>query len=210
MSSAPASAAATTGWEAYQRGDLESARSSLAVAAEDGSSRPWVHYALGQAKYGLGDFPGAVAAWERVRATTPEFQPVYFDLVDGYLQQKDYDKAIRVMRGAKGRWPGDPQVLAALGVAQIWRGALADAVGSFQQAIALAPEDGVGYFNLGKALELRYRASRRYVQQLRAWIGNDEDRTNAIANYQRYLTIGGPFENAAREGLSRLEWDKKP
>ena len=150
-----------------------------------------------------------MVAWERVRRTTPEFEPVYFDLVDGYLQQKDYDKAIRVMRDAKDRWPRDPEVLQALGVAQVWRGALDDAVESFGQAVALSPDEGVAHFNLGKAFELRYRASRRYVQQLRAWVANDNDRAKAIASYQRYLTMGGPFENAAREGLSRLEWTVK-
>ncbi len=205
-----AAGAATKGWDAYQRGDLESARASLAIAAADGSSRPWVHYALGQAQYGLRDYPGAVAAWERVRATAPEFEPVYFDLVDGYLQQKEYDKAIRVMRDARQRWPRDPEVLEALGVAQIWRGVPDDAVGSFEQAIALAPTDATGYFNLAKALELRYRASRRYVQQLRSWVANEKDRTQAIANYQRYLSIGGPFDNASREGLIRLGWTNTP
>jgi predicted Zn-dependent protease len=209
VTSAPANAAATTGWEAYQRGDLESARSELAAAAADAAARPWIPYALGQASYGLRDYAGAVSAWERVRTAAPEFEPVYFDLLDGYLQQKAYDKAVRVMRDARERWPRDPEVLEALGVAQVWRNALDDAVGSFEQAIALSPDDGLGYFNLGKALELRYRASRRWVQQLRSWVANDTDRKNAAANYQRSASLGGPFENAAREGLTRLEWVEK-
>ena len=32
------------------------------------------------------------------------------------------------------------------------------------------------------------------------------DRTAAIANYKRYLDIGGALETAARNGLTRLEW----
>src|SRR5262249_31994073 len=74
----PNSPAATQGWEAYQRGDLESARSSLTTAAADGGARPWVHYALGQAQYGLGDYAKAIDSWERVRKASPEFEPVYF------------------------------------------------------------------------------------------------------------------------------------
>ena len=35
------------------------------------------------------------------------------------------------------------------------------------------------------------------------------DRTKAIANYEKYLTIGGPFDAGAREGLTRLEWTPK-
>ena len=72
---APANAAATAGWEAYSRGDLESARSSLTSAAADASARPWVHYALGHTEYARGDHANAIAAWERVLAASPEFEP---------------------------------------------------------------------------------------------------------------------------------------
>jgi tetratricopeptide (TPR) repeat protein len=197
---------AQRGWAAYQRGDVESARAALAVAAGRPAVRPWVRYALGLSDYALRDYRDAIAQWENVRTAAPEFQPVYFDLADAYLQISDPEKAIRVMRTAKERWPQDAEVSNALGVAQVIRGALDDAVRSFQQAVAAAPAEGVGYFNLGKALEMRYARSRRYVQQTGTWVANEQDRSNAIASYERYLTIGGPFENAVREGLSRLAW----
>jgi VWFA-related protein len=200
---------ATRGWDAYRRGDLDSARAALSSAAASSTARPWVHYALGQTEYALRDFAAAVASWERVRATTPEFEPVYFDLVDGYLQSREPDKAIRVLRAAAERWPGDREVFSALGVVQVSRGAVDDAVRSFEQAIALAPDDAVGYFNLGKTLEIRYRKSRRFVLQTREWVANENDRRNAIANYEHYLKLGGPFENSAREGLERLNWAEK-
>jgi tetratricopeptide (TPR) repeat protein len=200
---------ATAGWEAYRRGDLASAHTALAAAAAAPSARPWVHYALGQTAYALRDFSEAIASWERVRASTPEFEPVYFDLVDGYLQARDPDKATRVLRAAAERWPKDHEVFSALGVVQMSRGAIDDAVRSFQQAIALAPTDPIGYFNLAKSLEIRFAKSRRYVVQTRTWVSNDSDRTNAITNYQRYLEFGGPFENSARDGLARLGWSAK-
>jgi VWFA-related protein len=197
---------ADAGWEAYKRGDVESAQRSLALAAARASAAPWMHYALGQSDYALKRYADAVSAWETVRAGNPEFEPVYFDLVDGYLQLKEYDKAIRVMRAARDRWPHDPDVFNALGVVQVARGALDDAVGSFQQAVAAAPQEGTAYFNLAKTLELRYRKSRHYIKQMGRWIGNEHDRATAIDNYERYLEIGGPFEDPAREGLSRLSW----
>jgi tetratricopeptide (TPR) repeat protein len=199
-------AAASAGWSAYQRGDVESARSSLAVAAASPSARPWVHYALGQASYALRQYQEAVDEWEKVRGSAPEFEPVYFDLVDGYIQVRDPDKAIRVLRAAKGRWPKDAEVENALGVVQVGRGALDDALQSFSHAVALAPQDSTGYFNLAKTLELRYLRTRRYVQQTRTWVANKADLENAIANYKRYLELGGPLENSAREGLARLGW----
>jgi tetratricopeptide (TPR) repeat protein len=204
-----AQAEATAGWDAYRHGDLTAAQKSLAAAAASPSARPWVHYALGQAAYALRDFAQAIASWERVRATTPEFEPVYFDLVDGYLQLHDPDKAIRVLRAGAERWPKDHEMFSALGVVQMSRGAIDDAVKSFQHAIALAPQDAIGYFNLAKSLEIRYGKSRRFVVQTRTWVSNESDRTSAIANYQRYLEFGGPFENSAREGLERLGWTAK-
>jgi VWFA-related protein len=199
---------AAAGWEAYKRGDVETARRALGAAAANPAAAPWVQYALGQSAYALNQFQDAVAAWEKVRAGTPGFEPVYFDLVDGYLQLKEQDKAIRLLREGAQRWPHDAEIFNALGVVQISRKAYDDAVASFEKAIAAAPADGVGYFNLAKAFELRYLRSRRYVQQSRSWVSNSADRDNAMVNYRRYLEIGGPFENSAREGLARLGWQK--
>jgi Flp pilus assembly protein TadD len=200
---------ATTGWEAYQRGDVATARTFLATAASRRGAQLWVHYALGQSEYALREYSGAVAAWEKVHSGSPEFEPVYFDLVDGYLQLKEYDKAIRLLRTATERWPRDPEVFNALGVVQTARGSLDDAVKSFGQAIAVAPGEAVGHFNLGKAMELRYYRSRHYVQQLRSWVANENDRSAAVEHYERYLTFDGPYADAAREGLTRLNWVPK-
>lgn len=79
---------------------------------------------------------------------------------------------------------------------------------SFSEAVAAAPQEATGYFNLAKTLELRYR---RYVAQARSHtrVLNTRDLDEAIANYQRYLDIGGPLADSAREGLERLGWQKK-
>jgi VWFA-related protein len=200
---------ATIGWEAYQRGDVATARTFLTTAASRRGAQLWVHYALGQSEYALREYSGAVASWERVHGGAPEFEPVYFDLVDGYLQLKEYDKAIRLLRTATELWPRDPEVFNALGVVQTARGSLDDAVKSFGQAIAVAPGEAVGHFNLGKAMELRYYRSRHYVQQLRSWVANENDRSAAVEHYERYLALGGPYADAAREGLTRLNWTPK-
>jgi tetratricopeptide (TPR) repeat protein len=197
---------ATAGWDAYQRGDLETARASLSVAAARSSVHPWVHYALGQASYALARHAEAVAAWEQVRTAAPDFEPVYFDLVDGYMQAKEYDQAIRVLRDAKQRWPRDPEVFNALGVVQTTRGALDDAIKSFEEAAAVAPNDATSYFNLGRAFEMRYARTRRWVQQLRQWVANEADRKAAIDQYERYLSFGGPYADSARQGVTRLKF----
>jgi VWFA-related protein len=204
-----ADTAAKAGWDAYQRGDVAGAKVSLAIAATTPDAEPWVHYALGMSEYALREFKDAAAEWEAVRRAAPEFEPVYFDLVDGYLQLKDHDQAVRVLRSAKERWPRDPEIFNALGVVQTVRGAIDDALKSFQEAVAVAPDDAIGYFNLGRAFELRFNRSRHYVQQLRSWVASESDRTAAIENYRKYLEFGGPYAASAQEGVTRLSWTAK-
>lgn len=202
--------AAHAGWDAYQRGDVATARTSLTIAAASPSAEPWVHYALGMADYAMREYRDAAGEWEKVRQAAPEFEPVYFDLVDSYVQLKEYDAAIRVLRDSAGRWPHDPEVFNALGVVQTLRGALDDAIKTFQQAVSVAPSDSIGYYNLGRAFEMRYVKSRRYVQQLRAWVSNEGDKTAAIENYQRHIDAGGPYAESALQGISRLKWAPNP
>jgi VWFA-related protein len=198
--------AAAAGWEAYQRGDVETARASLSVAAASPVAEAWVHYALGQSEYALGEYARAVGEWEHVRAAARTFEPVYFDLVDGYLQLKQHDKAIRLLREGASSWPKDPDIFNALGVVQTTRGALPDAIASFKEAIRVAPGEAVSYFNLGRALELRYFRTRRYNRQTQRWIADEKDRAAATEQYERYLRFGGPYADAAREGITRLNW----
>jgi len=205
----PADEAAQRGWDAYQRGDVAGARASLEVAATSATAHPWVHYALGLSDYALRAFKESAAQWEAVRRVAPTFEPVYFDLVDSYLQLHEQDEAVKVLRAARDRWPKDPDVYNALGVVQTSRGVVDDAVKAFQQAVTLAPQDPVGHFNLGRALEMRYNRNRRYVQQLGRWVTNEHDRTDAIAHYQECIKLGGAFAESAQEGVTRLNWTPK-
>jgi VWFA-related protein len=198
------SSEASEAWSHYQRGDLESAAKAFAIAAADPAAHPWVHYAYGLTQYGLGQFSSAVAQWEQVRQASPDFEPVYLDLADGYVRSGDRQRALKTLRLAGERWPKDAEIHNALGVIQVTMGVLDEAVKSFQQAVEAAPGDGLGYFNLGKAFELRYFKSRRYVSG--TWTANESDRQKAITAYQEYLKIGGPFADSATAELQRLEY----
>lgn len=198
--------AAATGWEAYQRGDVASARAALSVAAASPAAEAWVHYALGLSEYALGAWAPAVAEWEKVRASAPDFEPVYFDLVDGYLQLKEHDKAVRLLHEGASHWPADPDVFNALGVVETARGKLPEAIAAFESAVKTAPQEAVSYFNLGRAHELRYFRTRRFYKQTNKWIADEKDWKAATDSYERYLTFGGPYADAAREGITRLKW----
>jgi VWFA-related protein len=198
---------ANAGWEAYQHGDVAAAKAALLPVAEHPEAPPWTRYVLGWSHYALGEAAAAAASWERVRQAVPQFRAVYFDLADAYQRQGEYSKAIAVLRDAGSRWPKDVEVYSALGVVQLARGTVDDAIVTFEQAVAVDPNDATAAYNLGKTYEVRFVRAERLgkvgpgsVNQTAA----QSDRDRAIASYRRVVAIGGPLVSAAKDGLKRL------
>jgi tetratricopeptide (TPR) repeat protein len=194
------------GWQAYQKGDLEHAAVYLGQAAESANAHPWVRYALGLADLALAKYPEAVQNWERVRKDVPTFEPVYFNLADGYMLQHDDDAALKVLRDAQGRFPKDSDVWNATGVLDIRRTALDAAVDSFRRATEAAPNDSLGYFNLARAYQMRGQRAVRYSSTASKWVGGNQDFQSAVNNYQKYISMGGPYVQQAKEALQVLNW----
>jgi len=205
---AAASGLASQGWDRYQQGDLEGAAESLAKAGAGPNAHPWVHYALGYAELGLRHLEKAAQAWEKVRGAVPEFRNVYLDLADAYMQMENFSRAIDILRIADARWPGDVDLLNAIGTIQVRRGALNDAVGTFRKATETNPDDALAYFNLGRTYELRYFKMRRYSPSEARWLANPADIKDAIASYEKYVKFGGPYATQAREAIQNLQWVK--
>jgi len=203
-SASPPSSAAERGWERFQAGDVEAARRELAAAAAEPNAAPWVHYALGLSELALGHHREATAALENARSIEPEFEPAYFDLADGYLQMEEAKRAADVLRSATQRWPRDTDAWNALGVAEVHRGDLDAAIAAFRKATEIDARDSLAYFNLGRACEQRYEHSRRLDTSRRTTTSAESDRAAAKANYEKYLSLGGPYEAEARAGLSAL------
>jgi VWFA-related protein len=199
---------ATKAWDAYQRGDVETALPLLTQAAAQPDVRPWVLYTLGLSQVALGRSADAAASWERVRQAAPEFEPAYIDLARTYVQLSDLTKALAVLRDAERRWPTDPEIHNAVGVIHVRRGALNDAIAAFSKAADTAPDDALTYWNMGRAFELRYFRGRRYLSSRRQWVANDEDRRKAIVHYRRCVKLGGPYAEEATRALAKLEWTK--
>jgi VWFA-related protein len=197
---------AELGWSAYEKGDLDTAAKHLQEAAKSTDARPWMLYALGFAQFGQRRYKDAAESWERVRRDVPEFEPIYFALADAYGVQREDGTALKVLREAERRWPADAEVSNAIGVIQIRRGALDAAIESFERATTVAPADALGYFNLARAHQMRLLKSQRYDPLMQKWIGGDEDRRRAVAMFQKYLQLGGPYERQAREALTALGW----
>ena len=68
------------------------------------------------------------------------------------------------------------------------------------------PPYRVARHGLARTHQMRLLKSQRYDQQMQKWIGGDEDRRRAVANFQKYLALGGPYERQAREALASLSW----
>ncbi len=200
---------AKRGWEAYQRGDVETASAAFTEAAKQPGVQPWVLYALGLSQLALARPAEAVASWERVRAAAPAFENVYLDLADAYLQQADLTRALAVLREAEKRWPKDEEIHNATGVIHYRRGALDEAIAAFTRATEAAPNDGLAYYNLGRAYEMRFARGRRYVSSQKQWVSPQGDLRKAEEYYERSVKLGGPYAEQAREGINRLQWSKK-
>jgi VWFA-related protein len=196
---------AEAGWLAYQRGDLEAARTALAAATQRPGTLTWVRYTLGTSNYALGHFGEAAADWEIVRARHPEYGPVYFDLAAAYVQLKDRGKAIAVLRAAKARWPLDAEVYNDLGTVQAAAGLTEEAIRTFQEGTQAAPNEPTTYLNLAAALDLKYTSLRRYNAEAKRYLGNDRERDDAIRMYERYIALGGPYVDQARKAIERLK-----
>jgi tetratricopeptide (TPR) repeat protein len=194
---------ASDGWDRYGRGDLEGAERLLGQAVGQGAAA-WVSYALGFAQVGVRKPQEAVKSWERVRAAAPEFEPVYLDLADVYVQLNDSDRAIETLRAAERRWPTDVDVLNALGTVQVRRNTLTDAIETFEKAAKANPKDPLAFFNLARTCELRYFSLRRFSRPTSRWVDNPELLNKAIENYEMCLTLGGPYETDARAAIDRL------
>lgn len=202
-------ALAAAGWDAYQRGDVETALTAFSKAAVEPGVRPWVLYALGMSQAALGQAANASASWERVRQAAPDFQPVYMDLADTYASMSDLTTALAVVREAEKRWPASADVHSAIGVIHVRRGALDEGIAALIKATKLAPDDGLAHLNLGRAYALRFQRGRRYVTSQRRWVAPEEDRRKAIEALDRSVTIGGPYATRAKEELTFLEWSKQ-
>lgn len=200
--------AAARAWAAYERGDLEAALPLFEEAARRPDVRPWALYALGFTYVGVNRPRDAIAVWERVRAAAPDFLPVYLDLAAHYAQQEEISRALATLRDAARRWPDDPEPQNGIGVLMVRRSALDEAIAAFARATQLAPEEALGWLNLGRAYELRYDRGRRYDEILLKFVGPEGDRMRALESYERCVKLGGPYAERAVEAIARMNWSQ--
>ena len=73
-------------------------------------------------------------------------------------------------------------------------------------ATTVEPEDSLGVFNLAKAYQMRAAKSQRFDSSRQRWVGGEGDTKTAIERYEKYIQMGGPFVQQAKEALQVLNW----
>jgi len=142
----------------WHAGDLDRAASSLrdAVAADDQYAD--AYYTLGAVLKGMGDWKGATAALERAIALRPDRPEAHSTLAQtleasgkGAAAHAERDRAER-LRQEQAR-EQEASALTAAGVEQAGRGALANALATFQKATAVLNSYAPAFYQMGRTLE---------------------------------------------------------
>lgn len=116
---------------------------------------------VGSAKEAAGDKDVAQASYEKaikLGEAVPELVLAYVGLTRLLGQRGHHAEAAEVIAQAERRFPDDPAVFEALGELSVSRGSYEDAVGHFEKAIQLDPNNVGLHFSKGVAL----RQARRF------------------------------------------------
>jgi len=121
------------------------------VLAEDpGNTRAVA--ALTQLDVWTGDRVGALERLEAALRVNPDDLVLRTNLVKGYLQSEDGDKALRVVRDAPRDQASDPRLLLLRGKAELMLNRWLDAVATFDELVRIQPESAGTQLLLSTAL----------------------------------------------------------
>ena len=144
---------------------------------------PSLRHRLGTALAQLGDGPGAVAAFEQVIRTHPEFARAYFSLGVLASENRQHDVAIQHFQAALKNEAGYVQARVQLGWALARSGRPGESLAHFEQALALEPTQSDA--TLGASLALlrlgRYREARDRLTAASALYPDDPRISLALA-----------------------------
>ena len=158
----------------HYKSDLESAIKDYNKAVHLNPDHALTYYNRGIARGDKGDLTGAIKDYNEAIRLNPDYALTYYnrgiarsDKGDLAGAIKDYNEAIRLN-------PDDANSYINRGIARSDKGDLAGAIEDYNEAIRLSPDDADAYLNRGIL-----------------WEENKEDYHSAIADYQRYLDLGG-------------------
>ena len=164
----------------HYKSDLESAIKDYNKAIHLNPDYALTYYNRGIARGDSGDLTGAIKDYNEAIRLNPDYALAYYnrgiarsDKGDLAGAIKDYNEAIRLN-------PDDSNSYINRGIARSDKGDVAGAIEDYNEAIHLNPDDADAYLNRGIL-----------------WEENKEDYNSAIADYQRYLDLGGERKEVA-------------
>jgi arylsulfatase A-like enzyme/tetratricopeptide (TPR) repeat protein len=128
-------------FEAYDRGDLQTAISLFQSTVSSGRADFDVHYYLGCAYARLGRFQEAVGPLREAIRKMPAYTPSYLDLAKAYVALNRYNDAAAVLNDGLARDPDNFQLHSHLGYVARIRRDLDLARQHYERASALEPAD---------------------------------------------------------------------
>jgi len=184
-------------FEAYDRGDLQTAASGFEAAIAGGRAGFDVYFYLGAAYLGLGQAERAVAPLQEATRRNASYTPAAIELAGAYVRLNRADDATAVLRAALSSDAGNFQLHSHLGYAARLRRDLALARQEYETARELNPGD----FDVRMNLSSIYRDAGdapRALEEVEAALGIRQDSADAYNHKGMLLGGAGSFLEAAR------------
>ena len=111
-----------------------------------------VHFYLGRAQAGLGQWREAAQNFERAIVAMPNFTQAHVELADARLALRDPRGAIQALQRGQRDAPNEPELFDREG--QVWQqlGDHKQAMAAYQKVATLAPKDGLVRWRMGEIL----------------------------------------------------------
>ncbi len=189
----------------YDKGFYEDAESALAeaVTLDANSAQTWTN--LGLARRKLGKRQEATEALRRAYTLDPTNETAAGNLALTYIDGADWINAVALLLSATQKTPGNAQLWLNLGIAQQGMENLDGAIGSFQRALTLDPENqhgfaaaAAGYLALAYSRQGRFELASDEARRQVQW--SPEDASGWINLGQAQLSAG-----QAQEAKASLE-----
>lgn len=144
----------------FQEGNHAEAAAILKRAEAHGAESAQILLARARLAEATGDQAGAGSLYRRAYENHEGELPPGLAYADYLARSGDPDKATAVLSGLNRRHPGDPRVLARLGMVQLDSGDLANAEASIKSLLEKTPENGHAHFLLGRVHLARDRVDQ--------------------------------------------------
>ncbi len=154
----------------------------------------------------LGDYETAIGLYEDAVAKFPQSRRARRNLAAWYVEENQYDKALKLLLELQHEYPGDGVVQHYLGKALVQTGRVEEALPHFARAYRVAPEDLLNLNAFGSALA-RLGEYDKAEQLLRRAIELEPRFAPAYDNLARLHRDRGDWAEAERYWRSFLEHD---